>query len=178
MDEEENTKLIEQRREERKAALEKEVPRVMRSSECELYPAEAFYTFDSKYLKDLRENYDRYVDEIDPLLREVTLPSFLDGEYFKYESKSIDQREKREREGLRRRRSQLTELNPRRGSAKFYELRHSDDKCVICQVGDYEENNLIVFCDRCSVAVHQRCYGIERLPEGEWVCLNCAVFGK
>ncbi len=25
--------------------------------------------------------------------------------------------------------------------------------------------------------VHQSCYGIETLPEGDWVCYNCEIFG-
>jgi hypothetical protein len=25
--------------------------------------------------------------------------------------------------------------------------------------------------------VHQSCYGIEQLPEGDWICYNCEIFG-
>lgn len=36
---------------------------------------------------------------------------------------------------------------------------------------------MIVFCGNCNVPVHQSCYGIEQLPEGDWVCYNCDLFG-
>jgi len=25
--------------------------------------------------------------------------------------------------------------------------------------------------------VHQSCYGIDHIPEGDWVCYNCEIFG-
>lgn len=36
---------------------------------------------------------------------------------------------------------------------------------------------MIVFCGNCNVPVHQSCYGIEQLPEGDWICYNCDIFG-
>ena len=25
--------------------------------------------------------------------------------------------------------------------------------------------------------MHQTCYGIDYLPEGDWICYNCSIFG-
>lgn len=36
-----------------------------------------------------------------------------------------------------------------------------------------EEGNEMVFCDRCNICVHQACYGITEIPEGEWLCSPC-----
>ena len=45
--------------------------------------------------------------------------------------------------------------------------------CVICNNGDNEENNLIIICDGCSLPVHQACYGVQKIPEGDWLCAAC-----
>ena len=39
-----------------------------------------------------------------------------------------------------------------------------------------EPPNQIVFCERCDVAVHQNCYGIAVVPEGEWLCEPCKQY--
>ena len=48
----------------------------------------------------------------------------------------------------------------------------SDDSdgevCVICSEGDADEDNNILFCDGCDIAVHQNCFGIASIPEGAW----------
>ncbi|CRK35994.1 hypothetical protein BN1723_015046, partial [Verticillium longisporum] len=33
--------------------------------------------------------------------------------------------------------------------------------------------NEIIFCDGCDKAVHQKCYGIHDIPEGDWFCKEC-----
>lgn len=39
-----------------------------------------------------------------------------------------------------------------------------------------EAPNQIVFCERCDVAVHQHCYGIATVPDGEWLCEPCREY--
>lgn len=46
--------------------------------------------------------------------------------------------------------------------------------CAVCQYDDSYEDNLIIVCDGCDVAVHQVCYGVKKVPSGPWLCDPCA----
>ena len=62
---------------------------------------------------------------------------------------------------------------------RFHVDRTLDDdaRCAICSSGEYEDNDNIVFCEFCGISVHQSCYGIEVVPEGDWFCVSCTVMG-
>lgn len=80
--------------------------------------------------------------------------------------------------------SNLSEADHQSKTAKVhFELYGSDDgtgissdqKCAVCGGADSDSSNVIVFCDGCDVAVHQECYGIVFIPEGQWLCRRCLV---
>ncbi|XP_054162664.1 protein Jade-3-like [Oppia nitens] len=50
--------------------------------------------------------------------------------------------------------------------------------CDVCRSPDAEEGNEMVFCDFCNICVHQACYGITDIPEGDWLCRPCKEFGS
>lgn len=48
-----------------------------------------------------------------------------------------------------------------------------EEVCALCENGDSEPPNEIMLCDNCDLAVHQECYNINTIPEGEWLCDDC-----
>lgn len=51
-----------------------------------------------------------------------------------------------------------------------------DMLCGVCFMADSTDGDPIVICEMCNVAVHQTCYRIESLPEGDWLCHPCAQY--
>ena len=56
------------------------------------------------------------------------------------------------------------------------EDENDDIVCFVCGDGEYEDDNLILYCSKCNMTVHQKCYGIVVIPEEDWICHLCKAF--
>ncbi|KAG0269603.1 Protein AF-17 [Linnemannia exigua] len=47
--------------------------------------------------------------------------------------------------------------------------------CLVCGSGKSYPKNPILFCDGpgCDIPVHQKCYGVDVVPSGNWYCQRC-----
>mmetsp|Transcript_14888 Transcript_14888/g.36135 ORF Transcript_14888/g.36135 Transcript_14888/m.36135 type:complete len:2037 (+) Transcript_14888:2150-8260(+) len=50
--------------------------------------------------------------------------------------------------------------------------------CSICGDGDVTPDNQILFCEACDIPIHQMCYGVEKVPEGDYYCVACKHFKR
>jgi len=48
-------------------------------------------------------------------------------------------------------------------------------RCAVCNEGTSLDVNAIMLCDGCDLPVHQQCYGVTEIPEGDWFCNPCAA---
>ncbi|CAO2047356.1 unnamed protein product [Urochloa humidicola] len=63
-------------------------------------------------------------------------------------------------------------LLPRLGAEK-------SASCDVCCRGESSmDSNRIVNCSNCKVSVHQKCYGLRVVPDGQWLCAWCTYLGS
>ena len=61
------------------------------------------------------------------------------------------------------------------GDAAAEAGEEEDGSCAVCGGNESYGDDAIVFCDGCDVGMHQTCYGIHPVPEGQWFCESCAA---
>jgi NuA3 HAT complex component NTO1 len=127
---------------------------------------------DDMWLEKL--NAQRKTSELDPITREIFEIAItkIEKEWHALE-KRIPKPNPKPPQTHRPRSSSAAAVNgePQAGEEQ-------DSKCAICDDGDCENTNAIVFCDGCDLAVHQECYGVPFIPEGQWLCRKCQLIGR
>ncbi|KAI8964360.1 origin recognition complex subunit 4 C-terminus-domain-containing protein [Daldinia sp. FL1419] len=64
--------------------------------------------------------------------------------------------------------------SPEEEEASEVQDSEDDEVCAICSKPDSKPPNEIIFCENCDMAVHQKCYDVPVIPEGDWICRNCS----
>lgn len=134
------------------------------------------YDMDEQDLKFLEEyNRHRKDEDVEPikLAHFEIIMSFIEKEWHALE-KRIPKPNPKPPQTHRPRSSSAAAVNGEPAIAG----EEQDSKCAICDDGDCENTNAIVFCDGCDLAVHQECYGVPFIPEGQWLCRKCRVIGS
>uniref|UniRef100_A0A915E1U1 Uncharacterized protein n=1 Tax=Ditylenchus dipsaci TaxID=166011 RepID=A0A915E1U1_9BILA len=70
---------------------------------------------------------------------------------------------------------QLSKYGSDMHSNQQYPSVDNDAACCICNDAEDSNVNQIIFCDMCNIAVHQECYGVPYIPEGQWLCRRCQL---
>ena len=142
---------------------------------------------DPFYVADLNTNRAWYKENQDEVLLNLNYPSKKEKVFLKHielwqQAKNdaryrriLHQLETSHEEESTSKRLDLNRYNSLTAAQRGLVVQE-DAQCAICNNGDYEDEDLIVFCDVCNIPVHQKCYGIDELPDKGWVCNNCKLF--
>ncbi|KAL2888331.1 PHD-finger domain-containing protein [Ceratocystis lukuohia] len=131
---------------------------------------------DDKWLEAI--NRERQAADVEPVTRElleITITK-IEKEWHALE-KRIPKPNPKPPQTQRPRSSSAAAVNGEAGAGPS-SGEEPDSKCAICDDGDCENTNAIVFCDGCDLAVHQECYGVPFIPEGQWLCRKCQLIGR
>ncbi|KAF0905733.1 hypothetical protein E2562_008807 [Oryza meyeriana var. granulata] len=50
-----------------------------------------------------------------------------------------------------------------------------DASCCVCGISNLEPCNQLIECSKCFIKVHQACYGVLKVPRGQWFCRPCKI---
>ena len=141
----------------------------------------------AKYTKDSLEQFEKY-EPSNNLLANIQYPDSISDTYF---DSMEEKRSSTLKIELHKKRSNKEDVeldkkhipSPMELINKYIDdyathIKHVDDVvCQVCNNGDCEDDNTIVFCSECNTAVHQNCYGIPEIPSDDWICDVCKTFG-
>ena len=132
--------------------------------------------------KDIEErtSYYRYIDKSSEELDETVEYGMDEEDYIWLETVNSDRKNanlapisKDVFETLMDRLEKESHFETRTVTGDPYNLIDEDAVCSICCDGECSNSNGILFCDMCNLAVHQECYGVPYIPEGQWLCRKC-----
>lgn len=138
---------------------------------------ESVESSDDIFLTELKKKQSKLL-ELESSV-ETTSRSILAKAYDEHlDFRSDEQRAKRERD-----KAKVEEYNAVQKRIHEAELawqaqldQDMDAVCDVCFDGEVTPDNQIIFCDACNVAIHQRCYGIDQIPTGNYFCHTCTHF--
>uniref|UniRef100_A0A0E0M4E6 Histone-lysine N-methyltransferase n=1 Tax=Oryza punctata TaxID=4537 RepID=A0A0E0M4E6_ORYPU len=58
---------------------------------------------------------------------------------------------------------------------RYIQRPHLDDSCCVCGISNLEPCNQLIECSKCFIKVHQACYGVLKVPRGQWFCRPCKI---
>ena len=159
------------------------------------YGQEFLSYVDPHFVQDIMKNREWYCQNMDKFLLNLNYPCKLQNDFLKElelaQQRRNDMKYRKILDQMDRMESMMNEQGPENQSKRIkleQEIKpmnlkqraliaQDDACCAICGVGDYEDDDQIVFCVRCSIPVHQSCFGLENIPEIDWICYNCFTFG-
>uniref|UniRef100_A0A2P2LDD9 Uncharacterized protein LOC105637593 n=2 Tax=Rhizophora mucronata TaxID=61149 RepID=A0A2P2LDD9_RHIMU len=53
-----------------------------------------------------------------------------------------------------------------------------ESTCCVCGSSNEDEVNCLLQCGQCPIRVHQACYGVKKVPKGNWFCRPCRTGSK
>uniref|UniRef100_A0A0D9XGM5 Histone-lysine N-methyltransferase n=1 Tax=Leersia perrieri TaxID=77586 RepID=A0A0D9XGM5_9ORYZ len=53
--------------------------------------------------------------------------------------------------------------------------RSRDASCCVCGLSNLDPCNQLIECNKCNIKVHQACYGVLKVPRGQWLCRPCKI---
>lgn len=113
---------------------------------------------------------------LEPRLRDIMSKLII--ERMEYEKPEAQEQRAEERQIMKRMEEYLArrkELDLAREEQRELDM---NAVCNICNDGEVTPDNQILFCEACDVPIHQRCYGIDEIPEGDYYCVACRHFNR